>query len=545
MVVSHIRHLRSGKVIMSENINLAKKSTNTYDEIPYESNPFFQSHPERLRTIGYLFGMNPVEVSKARILELGCASGGNIIPIAYYEPNSKIVGIDNSQIQVDVANDEIKYLNLKNIEVKCCSILDLNESIGKFDYIIVHGIFSWVPAEVRKKIFEICNKCLTEQGIAYISYNTLPGWNMVKSIRDMMLYHSSFFNNIHDKINQSKVFLNFVGESLEGQNSSYARLLKEEINILSPQPDSYLRHDHLEDINQPYYFNNFMKEASDFNLQYLADASIASMFLGNMPPKVIEQLKVINDIIRLEQYMDFIYNRRFRSTLLCKKGININRALSPDDIYKFYLTFKVKPEKDLSNVDLNNNESLKFYYNDSDTTITTTSSSMKSVLSVLATNINNPLKFDEIVMLASKKIKVPIEQIKSDFLAQAMQYVLKGLIAINLNKGVYVTTMPAKPKVSPYTVYQSMKPQHMWVTNSKHERIGINFFDKYAIKYMDGSLSKDDIIKKMMDNHVDNNDITLTKDNKKTDDKNEIKKQFEVLLNELLIKLLKNCLFVV
>ena len=529
---------------MSKNINLSQESTNTYDEIPYESNPFFQSHPERLRTIGYLFGMNPAEVSKSRILELGCASGGNIIPIAYYEPNSKIVGIDNSQIQIDFANDEIKYLNLKNIEVKCCSILDVNESIGKFDYIIVHGIFSWVPIEVRKKIFEICNKCLTEQGIAYISYNTLPGWNMVKSIRDMMLYHSSFFNNIHDKINQSKVFLNFVGESLEGQNSSYARLLKEEIKILSPQPDSYLRHDHLEDINQPYYFNNFMKEASDFNLQYLADASIASMFLGNMPPKVIEQLKVINDIIRLEQYMDFIYNRRFRTTLLCKKGINLNRALNTDDIYKFYLTFKVKPEKDLSNVDLNNNESLKFYYNDSDVSITTVSTSMKAILSVFATNINNPLKFDEVVMLASKKIKVTIEQIKADFLAQAMQYVLKGLIEINLNKGIYVTTMPDKPKVSPYAIYQAMKPRHMWITNSKHERIGINFFDKYAIKYMDGSSSKENIIKKMMDNHVDNNDITLTKDNQKTDDKQEIKKQFEILLNELLIKLLKNCLFV-
>ena len=208
-------------------------NNNTYDEIPYESNPFFQSHPEHLRTIGGLFGMSPRQLDKARILELGCASGGNIIPIAYYSPQSSIVGIDNSQIQIDAANNEVKYLALSNIEFKCCSIVDIDESIGKFDYIIVHGIFSWVSAEVRNKIFEICNTCLSEQGIAYISYNTLPGWNMVKSIRDMMLYHAGFFSNIYDKINQGKTFLNFVSDSLDGQNSPYALFLKQEIKLLS------------------------------------------------------------------------------------------------------------------------------------------------------------------------------------------------------------------------------------------------------------------------------------------------------------------------
>lgn len=520
-------------------------NNNTYDEIPYESNPFFQSHPEHLRTIGGLFGMSPRQLDKARILELGCASGGNIIPIAYYSPQSSIVGIDNSQIQIDAANNEVKYLALSNIEFKCCSIVDIDESIGKFDYIIVHGIFSWVSAEVRNKIFEICNTCLSEQGIAYISYNTLPGWNMVKSIRDMMLYHAGFFSNIYDKINQGKTFLNFVSDSLDGQNSPYALFLKQEIKLLSTQPDSYLRHDHLEDINQPYYFNSFITEANNLDLQYLADANIASMFLGNMPQKVIDQLKVIDDIIRLEQYMDFIYNRRFRSTLLCKKNVKLNRALTPEDINKFYLTLKVKPEKDLANIDLHNTaENLKFYYNNTEINITTTSPIMKAILYTFSENLTNPLSIDEIVKLAANKIKSSIEQIKSEFMMHAMQYVLKGLIHITLTKHMVITTIPSKPKVSSYVRYQTEKTSHLWVTNNKHERVGINFFDKYAIRYMDGLLSPEDIVLKVMKNHIDNGDITLTKDNKKTEDKKAIKQQLDLLMIQTLDKLLQNCLFV-
>lgn len=530
---------------MSGNITLSEVNKNAYDEMPYESNPYFQTHPEHLRTVGVLFGMDPVKIENARILELGCASGGNIIPIAYNSPKSKLVGIDNSQIQIDLANKEIKELGLKNIEFKCCSILDINESIGKFDYIIVHGIFSWVPVAVRSKIFEICSKLLTDQGIAYISYNTLPGWNMVKSIRDMMLYHGSFFTNIHDKINQSKIFLNFVSSSLDGQNSPYASFLKQEIQLLSNQPDSYIRHEHLEDINQPYYFNDFMKEANNLDLQYLADAHISSMFLGNMPQKVIDQLSVINDIIRLEQYMDFIYNRRFRTTLLCKKNINLNRSLTTNDINKFYLTFKVVPEKPLSSIDLNNTaENLKFYYNNTEVNVATTSPSMKAILYTFSENILNPLKVDEVVKLASKKVKVTVDQIKTDLLNQAMPFVLKGLISITLSKNNYVTEIPDKPKVSSLTLYQAEKTPNLWVTNNKHERIGINLFDKYALRYMNGKLSKDEIIIKVLENHLNKGDINLTKDNKKIEDKLEIKNELGLFMTQTLDRLLQNGLFI-
>jgi SAM-dependent methyltransferase len=324
---------------------------NSYDEIPYDSHSYFHTYPDHLRTLGVLFGMNPKAADSARVLELGCASGGNLIPMAYYLPKAKFIGIDNSVKQIDLAKQDVSQLNLTNIEFQCKSILNLDsKSLGKFDYIIVHGMFSWIDEQVRQKILDITRDCLAEQGIAYISYNTLPGWNMVKSIRDMMKYHGNFFNDTREKINQGKMFLNFVKNSLDGENSPYSNFLKQEIGIISNQSDAYLRHDHLETINQPYYFCDFMAQANNSGLQYLADANLPSMFLGNMPAKVAQQLSTVKDIVRLEQHMDFIYNRRFRATLLCKGGIKLNRNLSMDNIKQFYLSCKIAPEKLLKDI---------------------------------------------------------------------------------------------------------------------------------------------------------------------------------------------------
>jgi 2-polyprenyl-3-methyl-5-hydroxy-6-metoxy-1,4-benzoquinol methylase len=173
---------------MTDNTNL-----NTYDEVPYQSYPYSVSQPENLKTIGLLFGMNAPEVETARVLELGCAEGGNLIPIAARYPKASFVGVDLSKVQIDAGNVHIKSLGLKNIEHKNCSITDIDEKFGKFDYIVCHGVISWVPDFVRKKILEVSSQNLSENGIAYISYNTLPGWNMIRTIRDMMLYHSKNF----------------------------------------------------------------------------------------------------------------------------------------------------------------------------------------------------------------------------------------------------------------------------------------------------------------------------------------------------------------
>ena len=204
---------------------------------------------------------------------------------------------------------------------------------------------------------------------------------MVRTIRDMMMYHSSSFANVRDRIAQSRLLLEFVKDSLENSKTPYAEVLKTEAGLLAKQTDHYLRHDHLEEENAQFYFHEFMNEARKHNLQYLADCNLSTMYLGNMPPKVVEQLKAVNDIVRTEQYMDFITNRRFRTTLLCHSDVKINRNINNDDIMKFNMIFNIVPEKPIKEVDLNNaSEALKFFLNgNKDSNLTTSSPYMKAI----------------------------------------------------------------------------------------------------------------------------------------------------------------------
>ena len=117
-------------------------AVNSYDLVPYESNPFSQTHPNRLGAIATLFGMRVAPPTYCRVLELGCAAGGNLIPMAVQLPESKFLGIDLSLRQVKEGQETIGRLGLKNIELRHANILDVSEADGKFDYLICHGVFS-------------------------------------------------------------------------------------------------------------------------------------------------------------------------------------------------------------------------------------------------------------------------------------------------------------------------------------------------------------------------------------------------------------------
>jgi methyltransferase-like protein/cyclopropane fatty-acyl-phospholipid synthase-like methyltransferase len=511
---------------------------NSYDETPYQSYPYAQSSPEKLATLGTLFGMTPPNIETASVLELGCAEGGNIIPHAVHYPKGKYVGVDLSKVQIDAGLANIKALGLKNIELKHCSITDIDESFGKFDYIICHGVLSWVPEFVREKILEISSKNLTENGIAYISYNTLPGWNMVRTIRDMMLYHSKGFAKPDEKVTQSRALLEFVKESLEGSEAPYAKVLFQETELLAKQGDHYLRHDHLEDNNKQFYFNEFMTEAAKNNMQYLSDSSLASMYLGNMSAGVAEKLKNLNDIVRTEQYMDFITNRRFRSTLICHNNIKLNRSLSNEDAKKFALSINIVAEKELSTVDLESSETIKFFFKgNKDQHISTSSPWLKAIFYVFIENKGYPLSFKTIVDKANKKFNTNrAAQIEMDLLKNAMNLIIKGYIEISLQERDKSKVKLDKPILSALVLHQVNNQNSTWVTNVAHEPISVNFFDKFALKYMDGKNSKKQILDHLIED-AKNGQITLNKDNSKIEDVDQIKKELSTHLDNTIEKM--------
>jgi SAM-dependent methyltransferase len=301
----------------------------TYDLLPYPPYTFPVTHISRLAAIGRLFGLATVDPSTARVLELGCGLGANLIGQAQVYPEAHFVGIDGSARQIEDGQSTLAATGLTNVELRCADIADLDTDLGNFDYIIAHGIFSWVPANVKEAIFRLSKEHLNPGGIAYISYNALPGWRMRGALRDMMTMHTAGMTDLTAKVAQAKALIKFLAESCT-EDSAYGKYLRDELELLRIADDSYIAHEFLEETNEAMYFTDFLKEAAKHQLGYLGDAEVATMVTDNLPAQAAETLKSLNlNLLATEQYMDFVRNRMFRSSLLCHADAALERNMDP------------------------------------------------------------------------------------------------------------------------------------------------------------------------------------------------------------------------
>lgn len=502
--------------ILFKNMKNDKKEDKVfeYDKVPYQSFPFSYVYPPHLKALAKVFGIEAPKIETARVLELGSSSGNNIIPFASFYPNSECIAIDLSTEEIEEGHLFLKKFPLKNLDLKVANILDVDESWGKFDYILCHGIWSWVPEIVRQKIFDISKHNLSPKGISYISYNIKPGWNMGNSIRDMMTYHATNFESPSEKIEQAKAFLNFVSEVLEGSDTPFAQYLKSETGNIKKKQDSYIYGEYLVEHNYQIYFKDFIKHITKRDLQYLSDTHLNSMYLGNLPPKAVEKLSVINDIVKTEQYMDFIQNRRFRCTLAVHKDQKIMRKLSPESLNDMLLTFSIYPEKPLSEVDLEDNlDSVHFYYqNNKDSSLKTSSKILKALFYTFSENISYPLTKKDIAKQAMKKIKnVQLKDIINELDKNLLQLIFQGFINIYSEKPLHINQITEKPKLHPLAIEQ-YKTYTNWTTNMLNESIQLNDFDQFLIPLLDGKNNLKDLEKKLLENtklqiHIDNRKI--------------------------------------
>ena len=289
-----------------------------YEAVPYESIPFPDTHPGHLCAIARLFGLNPAEPSRARVLELGCAAGGNLIPMAWHYPEGHFLGIDLAPNQIADGQALLDRLNLPNCELRTGNILELDEALGEFDYIIAHGVYSWVPEPVRQHLLTLCRRLLAPHGVAYISYNTLPGWRMRGMLRDILLYSVRGAQTAADKLAAAGAALSRLDAGLDVLNAVSALYLKTELEHLRGVHPSYLLHEYLATENAAFLLRDFIDTAAEHGLTYIADTELQTLFpavLGEGPAKALADLEDQNEI---EQWHDFIANRNFRRSLLCR-----------------------------------------------------------------------------------------------------------------------------------------------------------------------------------------------------------------------------------
>ena len=512
----------------------ANKKT-TYDEIPYTSRPFVQTHPDRLATLGHLFGLTPAPVTHCKVLELGCAGGGNLIPMAFQFPESKFIGVDLSERHVETAQQTIKDLNLKNIRIEHASILEITESWGLFDYIICHGVYSWIPAEVQDKILEISAKNLSPEGIAYVSYNTYPGWHMREMIRHMMRYHSEQFKKTDKRIEQARALIDFLAASVP-TNDYYGQMLKSELNLVQRSHNWYLFHEHLEEINAPIYFHQFAERADKHNLQYLGEADFSTMLTGGFSNEIAETLNEISpNILRIEQYMDFLRNRFFRQTLLCHKEHSLNRNLGIDNLKDLKITASFKTT---SPADLKSGQKQSFQ-TQSGQNITTNSPLTNAALSVL--NDYWPLAIDQETLFqeASQRLgdSLPTEEKTSAWntvLEDLLYCYSSKIIELHTWQADIVTKVSAKPRISQLAAFQAANSQT--VVNQRHETVDLDIIAKELALVLDGTRDHNTLLDHLRNRIADGAIVIKQNGNIITDDNlldEVLQKTFEQTLDKL------------
>jgi SAM-dependent methyltransferase len=319
-------------------------SQTSYDRVPYEGRSYPQAHPDRLATVAALLGLDPPTVPRCRVLELGCASGAHLLPMAIALPGSTFLGLDLSARQVEEGRRVIAELGLDNVRLAARSITEADEGLGAFDYIICHGVYSWVPPAVQDAILAACARHLAPAGVAYVSYNAYPGWHLRRPLRDLLLFHTRGPDEPAAKLAAARDLLGVLADAVHGQEGPHAGVLRHELNLLCPAGDSYLFHEHLEEVNEPIYFLEFADRAARHGLCYLAEAQPGSMALDGFPPMVQQAVRAAApDLLHLEQYLDFLHHRAFRQTLLCHKGVAADYRLRAERLRGLTVASPARP----------------------------------------------------------------------------------------------------------------------------------------------------------------------------------------------------------
>ena len=308
--------------IMTTNTNDVQQTI--YSELGYKSMPFPYTTPATLEAYAALVGISAPNPKTARVLELGATYGGNIISQALFNPDATFVGIELSQEQVEKGNEVIANAGLTNVSLIQSDIASIGSEIGTFDYIIAHGVYSWVDDGVKEALLRLIDEHLAEDGIAYVSYNTYPGWHTMEEVRQLMMFSNrdkTQFNH-KEKVLHGKTIGSIVGsqilkyDNLKERNSKFLGALRS----VMQKDEYYVGHDHLEPNNDPVYFYQFNDHLAAHNLAYLCDADLTLSMVRSFDADIADTLDKLapNDHVAQEQYLDFMLDTTFRKSIICK-----------------------------------------------------------------------------------------------------------------------------------------------------------------------------------------------------------------------------------
>lgn len=320
----------------------------SYEQIPYETHAWTTSQPARLETIAKLRGLEAAPADRCRVLEIGCGNGGNLIPLAVAHPRSAFVGVDLAATHIQAAQAAANGLSLPHIEFVAASFVDWAYAGAPFDYVIAHGLMSWITPPLQSRLLEAIAGLLSPRGVAFVSYNTWPGWTMQHAIRQLMRHHNRGITDIEESIERARGLLDVLLQTVPLRETAYREYLESVAGIArDPGKRYYFAHEYLEDENHPFYVRDMLERAAECGLAYLGDADGVDHTLENMPDEPRQLLeKLAESSFERLQILDFAVNRKFRQSLFCRDDVALEPAPDLNRVSGMYVSSSLAPEGD-------------------------------------------------------------------------------------------------------------------------------------------------------------------------------------------------------
>jgi SAM-dependent methyltransferase len=439
------------------------------------------THPARLFTTATWFGLTPPALETARVLELGCATGDNLIGMAVRLPGARFDGVDLNEKAVATGQAWVEELGLENVTLRADDILAVPVSGEPYDYIIVHGIYSWVPDDVRAHILAVIKGRLAPEGIAYVSYNALPGWRVWGVFREIM---QERFGHLPNPIDQAERAFEFIEWMRLGQGTEddwWGAIVEVERQRMMMGGPVSVAHDQLSPLNVPFWVKEFVRHANAAGLTFLAEAQLRDSWLQDRSAEVTDLIDGVVDPVEREQLIDYVAGRTFRRTLLVHPHQRPTRPDSADvAIDGMYLSTSLSPPADL---DLKPDVPAIFKDHGSGFQVTLENSLSKAAFAAL-NDLDQP-RWDEWLAAVPERLGEALTPMQSVLLRHwAWDWLRSGAIEARSHRVGRSLTPSERPVIEPYV--RTSVAQRLPAVNLFHEVVAVDDVDRVLMPLCDG-----------------------------------------------------------
>jgi len=466
-----------------------------YDESPYPDYAFWFTHPDHLAALGEVFGLRSAPIETCRVLEIGCAAGGNLLSIASSLPRSTCVGVDLSGVQIAKAREHAAGAGLSNVTLVHGDFRELDPALGEFDFVICHGVYSWVDEATGQALLEAIRARLAPMGVAYISYNTYPGWHMVDMVRRLMTLHTADAPDEDSRLDQSAQITRWLlRRSRVNSNDWRGPALEHELQNLKEAGRSLILHDYLAPFNRPLYLVDFLERAGRAGLTYVANASPWDMYLDNFDDDLAGMLRQIPDLVLQQQYLDFAYHTRFRRTLLARADAPVSHEVHADCVFGLYLNTGLSEDPGLDGIEAGLPMQVKV---SGRTPMNVSSPIARMALHLVARNGRRPATFDEVAaetrvglerlglereLLAAPDADV---RLRARLAGQMLRFFFADAVKFGVARAPIARHIPERPATGRLQRYMAL--HFDYAPNLWHEHFPLGAAARAVLTHLDGT----------------------------------------------------------